>query len=109
MIDQCLAWIKKLNPEFERTIEVVELGTPRAVEKFTRNTEGAIYGFNGSLIPFDIYCERLRLNFEPKDENISNLYFASAWSSCHSITGVTIAGYQAARSILVKEGITLKV
>lgn len=108
MTDEIIKWLNKLNPNFKNHIEVVELGTPRTVEKFTRNTHGAIYGFNASTMDLDTYCERLRINFEPKDQNIENLYFASAWSSCQSISGVTTAGYQAARSILKNEGIDLR-
>lgn len=103
------SWLQTLNSEFSRNIEVMELGTPRTIENFTQNTNGAIYGFNGATMDLGLYLERLRLKHKPTDRNIKNLYFASAWSACQSISGVTVAGYQAARSILESEGITLTI
>ncbi|MCB0378656.1 MAG: NAD(P)/FAD-dependent oxidoreductase [Bdellovibrionales bacterium] len=107
VIQELRNWFYKLNPDFNENIDILELGTPCTVEKFTNNSDGAIYGFNASTMDLDTYCERLRLKFVPDDPNIENLYFASAWSSCQSISGVTVAGYQAARAILEKEGQTL--
>jgi len=61
-------------------IEVMEASTPLTNLRYTKNPEGAIYGYEQSLV--NSYMNRLK-NKTP----VSGLYFASAWSD-------TGGGYQ---------------
>jgi all-trans-retinol 13,14-reductase len=64
---------KMVIPGLSSMIEVMEAATPLTNLRYTRNPEGAIYGYEQSLA--NSYMNRLK-NKTP----VKGLYFASAWS-----------------------------
>ncbi len=101
-------YTKKLNgfyPGFSDSIDVLEVGTPKTIVRYTSNTGGACYGFSPE---FSQYRERvLFLGDEAgtSDRYIKNLYFGSAWSYFPGFSGAQIAGARAAKEIFKIEGI----
>jgi all-trans-retinol 13,14-reductase len=82
--------LDRLVPGLAAAVEHYEVGTPRTVERFTRNPGGCIYGFRqdvGQAVPF-----------RPGPRSpIENLFFASAWTSPGGgFTGAMLAGMQTA-------------
>jgi prolycopene isomerase len=85
---------EEVLPGLSSMIEVEEAATPLTNARFTRNSEGAIYGFEQSV---DNACIKRIENKTP----IKGLYLASAWSNPGGgFSGVLIAGQIAFREIL---------
>jgi all-trans-retinol 13,14-reductase len=83
-----------LLPGLSSMIEVEEAATPLTNWRFTRNTEGAIYGFEQSVR--NAYIKRID-NRTP----IKGLYLASAWSNPGGgFSGVLMSGQMTFRKIL---------
>jgi all-trans-retinol 13,14-reductase len=81
-------------PWLSSMLEVKEAATPLTNWRFTRNTEGAIYGFEQSVE--NAYIQRID-NRTP----IKGLYLASAWSSPGGgFSGVLVGGQMAFRKIM---------
>lgn len=64
---------RRVIPDLKSMIEVVEASTPLTNIRYTKNPEGAIYGYEQSLA--NSYMTRLSVRTP-----IRGLYFASAWS-----------------------------
>jgi len=79
---------KTLIPGLEKSIRVMEIGTPLTNRFYTRNPKGAIYGFDRNMAPFGTKTP------------IKGLYLASAWSHGGGYTPAMMAGRQAAKTIL---------
>ncbi|MBX3039261.1 MAG: NAD(P)/FAD-dependent oxidoreductase [Bdellovibrionaceae bacterium] len=105
VIQALLRRLDLLQPGLSEMVETAELGTPRTIQRFTRNTKGAAYGFNINTLGIDEALRRRWIHHRPVDPHLKNVYYASAWSSSHGVTGVTLAGYQAARAILQEQGL----
>ncbi len=88
--------IEKRFPGFKKHIDVMETGTPVTMEKYSNNTDGAVYGacqtvFQGNIFRF------------PNEVKGKNLYFASAWvSPGGGFSGTIISAIVAAERILKK-------
>lgn len=101
-------WLRRLEevaPHIGDSVEWVEMATPRTIERFSRNSQGAIYGYDPNTMDLEEILKRRWTQFEPIDSVFKNVFYASAWTSSHGITGVTNAGYQAARALLRRDGI----
>lgn len=64
--------INQKFPGFKDKIEIMEIGTPVTMEKYTNNTDGAVYGA----------CQRMNQGSVfrfPNEIKNKNLYFSSAW------------------------------
>lgn len=65
--------VEKVLPGLREQIEVLEMGTPLTMERYTLNPRGAIYGYTMSP-------EQSILNRIPQETPIEGLYFAGAWT-----------------------------
>ncbi|MEW6440410.1 MAG: NAD(P)/FAD-dependent oxidoreductase [bacterium] len=75
-------------------IEVMEVGTPRTIERYTLHDRGAVYGF--ALTPEQSFRNRLA-----QKGPIRNLYLAGGWTFPGNGQSTAImSGYLAAREIL---------
>ncbi|MCP4022678.1 MAG: NAD(P)/FAD-dependent oxidoreductase [Desulfobacteraceae bacterium] len=79
---------RKLIPGLSDMIEVMEIGTPLTNLYYTKNPQGAIYGF---------HPEKSRLKARTP---INGIYLASAWSHGGGYTPVMMGGRQAAMNLL---------
>ena len=70
MLDQ----VEKVLPGLRDHIEIIELATPRTMERFTSNAKGAIYGFSQKV------SQAVRHRFAIRSP-IRGLAFVSAWSN----------------------------
>ena len=92
--DSILNRVEAVIPGISSMLEVKEAATPLTNWRFTRNTEGAIYGFEQSVE--NAYIQRID-NRTP----IKGLYLASAWSSPGGgFSGVLVGGQMAFRKIM---------
>jgi len=81
-------------PGLERSIRFLDVGTPRTMERYTRNSDGAIYGWEVS--PAQVGPGRLGMK-TPVDQ----LYLVGHWTHPGGgVNGVVWSGVQAARTIL---------
>ncbi len=86
--------LEQLLPGIGAHIEYCELGTPKTVERYTRNPGGVVYGFAQS--PEQSGMKRF-MGFTA----IKNLYFASAWGfPGGGFTGAILGGAMTAEEIL---------
>ncbi len=79
---------KAVIPGLSHMIEVMEIGTPLTNMFYTKNPQGAIYGFDRNLP---------QLNSKTP---VKGLYLAGAWSHGGGYTPVMMAGREAAESVL---------
>ncbi len=81
-------------PGLSSMIEIQEAATPLTNRRYTRNTEGAIYGFE--QVVKNAYLERIE-NRTP----LKGLYITGAWSSPGGgFSGVLVSGQMAARAVI---------
>ena len=81
-------------PGLSSMIEIQEAATPLTNWRYTRNTEGAIYGFE--QVVKNAYLERIE-NRTP----VKGLYITGAWSSPGGgFSGVLVSGQMAARAVM---------
>ncbi|KYG66604.1 hypothetical protein AZI86_06045 [Bdellovibrio bacteriovorus] len=101
-------WLRRLEevaPKIVESVEWVEMATPQTIQRFSRNSAGAIYGYDPNSMDLEEVLKRRWAQYEPVDSILKNVFYASAWTSSHGITGVTNAGYQAARALLKRDGV----
>lgn len=79
---------QKLIPNLSNMIEVMEIGTPLTNMFYTKNPEGAIYGFDRDMPHIH------------SKTPIKGLYLSSAWSHGGGYTPVMMAGRETAKLIL---------
>ena len=92
--DSILNRVEEVIPGISSMLEVKEAATPLTNWRFTRNTEGAIYGFEQSV-------ENAYINRIDNRTPIKGLYLASAWSSPGGgFSGVLVGGQMAFRKIM---------
>lgn len=85
---------EKYFPGLKNNLLFVEAGSPRTMERYTLNRNGASYGWD--LTPRQVGANRL-MNQSP----LAGLYFAGHWSAPGGgIYGVTVSGVQTAQKIL---------
>ncbi len=75
----------EIIPDIRERIEVIEVGTPHTMERYTGNPGGAVYGYASTPMGHSI--------FRPKpDTPMQGLYLASAWTFPGPGFGGTLAG-----------------
>jgi prolycopene isomerase len=88
---QLLALAERALPGLRRHLSFVEAATPRTFERYTRNTGGALYGWEMS--PAQVGPARL-----PPATHVEGLLLAGHWTQPGGgIVGVVSSGVQAAR------------
>lgn len=88
---------EKYIPGLNKHIEVMEIGTPRTMERYTLNPKGTIFGWEYNR-------EQSMLKRLPQDTPIENLYLAGAWTfPGGGQSAVLISGNMAADMILGDE------
>jgi len=93
--DKIISKVQNLLPDIKQHIEVLELGTPKTMQRYTQNKEGAVYGFSQKLSQagFDRFSNKSPLK---------NLYFASAWTfPSGGFEGAMRAGYKIALKLAI--------
>jgi prolycopene isomerase len=88
----------EIIPDIRERIEVIEVGTPHTMERYTGNPYGAVYGYASTPTGHSIFRPR-------PDTPVPGLYLASAWTFPGPGFGGTLAGgANTARIILGREG-----
>ncbi len=86
--------IERKFPGFKNAIEILEIGTPYTMKRFSNNNAGAVYGaaqetFQTNLFRF------------PNEFKSRNLYFSSAWTSPGGgVGGAMLSGILASEKII---------
>ena len=94
---RAVARLEEIVPGAARHVEVVEVGTPKTMMRYTANPGGAIYGFAQT----PAQAGRFRL---PNRSPVAGLYFASAWAMPGGgFTGAMMSGWFASQEILRRE------
>jgi len=84
-------------PGLSSHIEVMEVGTPRTMERYSLNPRGTIFGWNNTP-------EQSMMNRLPQETPIDNLYLAGAWTfPGGGQSAVLVSGLGAAAMILDRE------
>ena len=87
----------EIIPDIRERIEVVEVGTPHTMQRYTGNPDGAVFGYASTPTGHSIFRPRA-------DTPVPGLYLASAWTFPGPGFGGTLAGgATTARIILNKE------
>lgn len=91
--------LEKLYPGIKEHIVVQELGTPKTMERYTKNYKGAVYGYAQTTKQSGRY--RLK-----NKTNIPNLFISNAWNNPGGgYEGVISSGIMTARQIYrIKNG-----
>ncbi|MFO7722668.1 MAG: NAD(P)/FAD-dependent oxidoreductase [Bacteroidales bacterium] len=85
--------LEEFLPGITDLIEYYEVGTAKTVARYTRNPEGAVYGF--AQTPYR--------TTRPIPQTLSNLHFASAWTKTGGgFSGAIYSGYLCAMGIMRK-------
>lgn len=85
--------LERLIPGISAHIEYCELGTPKTVERYTKNPGGVVYGFAQSP-------EQSGMKRFTGLKAVTNLYFASAWGfPGGGFTGAILGGAMTAEAI----------
>jgi len=86
--------LERLIPGSKKEIEYCEVGTPKTIQRYTKNPEGTAYGY--AQTPQQANVKRV-----DHKSPIGNLYFASAWTKPGGgFTGAILSGYNCADTIL---------
>lgn len=89
-----MRWVEGGIPGFRDHITFAEGGTPRTVERFTLNNQGAIYGWDQSP-------EQSGANRLARVTPIEGLYLAGHWTQPGGgVISVVVSGVQTAQVIL---------
>jgi prolycopene isomerase len=88
----------EIIPDIRERIEVIEVGTPRTMERYSGNPYGAVYGYASTPSGHSVFRPR-------PDTPVPGLYLASAWTFPGAgFGGVLAGGMNTARIILHHAG-----
>ncbi|TVM00808.1 MAG: hypothetical protein CV087_12425 [Candidatus Brocadia sp. WS118] len=88
--------IEKYLPDIKKYIEVIEAATPKTLERYTLNTDGAAYGWEVSV-------DQIGDNRLPQQTPIENLYLTGHWTRPGpGICAVVSSGWGVANLIMEK-------
>ncbi len=88
----------EIIPDIRKRIEVIEVGTPHTMERYTGNPFGAVFGYASTPTGHSIFRPR-------PDTPVPGLYLASAWTFPGPGFGGTLAGgANTAAIIMNREG-----
>lgn len=86
--------LERLIPGSKKQIEYYEVGTPKTIQRYTKNPAGTPYGY--AQTPQQANIKRIDYK-----SPIGYLYFASAWTKPGGgFTGAILSGYNCAKIIL---------
>ena len=93
-LDQLLNRLDRMYPGLANQVTISEFSTPKTIERYTLNPEGAVYGFEQTPT-------QANLNRLPLQNPLKNLFFASAWGfPGGGQSGAIEAGYTSAQNII---------
>lgn len=93
-----LDYAGRLYPELPAAIDFIEMGSPSTFHSYTKNSDGALYGFENTL---ELYGEAKL----PLRTHIPNLYQAGHWGKPGGgVWNVMQNGYAVAKTILHSAG-----
>jgi all-trans-retinol 13,14-reductase len=88
---------ERIIPEISKHIEVLEVGTPLTLKRYTGNTNGAPYGWANTV------KQGSPMNRMSQKTPIKNLYLSSAWTfPGGGQTPVIVSGYRLGRKLVGK-------
>lgn len=94
MTDHTINQLEKYVPRLKEYIEVKEAATPKTLERYTSNTNGAAYGW-------EVTVNQMWNNRPPHETTIENLYLAGHWTRPGpGIAAVVSSGWSAANLIM---------
>lgn len=97
MIADTIVKIEKYAPDIRKYIEVIEAATPKTLERYTLNTDGAAYGWEVSM-------DQIGDNRLPHQTPVDNLYLTGHWTMPGpGICAVVSSGWGVANLIMEKE------
>jgi phytoene dehydrogenase-like protein len=80
-------------PDARERIEICELGTPRTMERYSRNPLGSIYGYSSTVTSHSVHRPQPRTS-------VPGLYLAGAWTfPAGGFLGAFISGLNTARLV----------
>ncbi|MEP9410447.1 MAG: NAD(P)/FAD-dependent oxidoreductase [Candidatus Brocadia sp.] len=90
-------WLEEYVPGLKKHIEVKDAATPKTLERYTSNTNGAAYGW-------EVGVDQIWDNRPPHETPIDNLYLAGHWTRPGpGICAVVSSGWGVANLIMDKE------
>ncbi len=96
MTEMLIDRFSEIIPDIRERIEVIEVGTPHTMERYTGNPGGAVYGYASTPTGHSI--------FRPNaDTPIPGLYLASAWTFPGPGFGGTLAGGATTAAIILSK------
>ena len=93
MAEEMLERVDRIIPGIKENIEVMEIGTPVTMERYTRNKHGAVLGWKHSM-------EQMLHRRMKQKTPIKNLYLGSAWTLAGGVNGAAVAGCMAADKVM---------
>ena len=87
----------EIIPDIRDRIEVIEVGTPRTMERYTGNPYGAVYGYASTPSAHSVFRPR-------PDTPVPGLYLAGAWTFPGPGFGGTLAGGANTAQIILRAG-----
>jgi prolycopene isomerase len=87
----------EIIPDIRDRIEVIEVGTPRTMERYTGNPYGAVYGYASTPSGHSVFRPR-------PDTPVPGLYLAGAWTFPGPGFGGTLAGGANTAQIILRAG-----
>jgi prolycopene isomerase len=84
----------EIIPDIRERIEVIEVGTPHTMQRYTGNPEGAVFGYASTPMGHSIFRPRA-------DTPVPGLYLASAWTFPGPGFGGTLAGGATTATIIL--------
>lgn len=97
LIADTIVRIEKYVPDIKKYIEVIEAATPKTLERYTLNTDGAAYGWEVSV-------DQIGDNRLPHPTPVDNLYLTGHWTRPGpGICAVVSSGWAVANLIMEKE------
>jgi len=89
--------IEKYVPDIKNYIEVIEAATPKTLERYTLNTDGAAYGW-------EVTVDQIGENRLSPQTPVENLYLTGHWTRPGpGICAVVSSGWGVANLIMEKE------
>lgn len=93
--EHLIAKLEAQYPGLRKSIEYIELGTPRTVQRYTRTPGGVVYGYSPSPSAIEARSSTFQMFGGARDKVFGNLFYNSAWSFLPGFLGCNIAGYKA--------------
>lgn len=90
-----LGKMENYYPGIKKSLDFVEIGTPRTNSRYVRTPRGVIYGYHPSPKAIEARSDSLHKWSGARDKVFENLFYCSAWSFLPGFLGAIAAGYKA--------------